>query len=208
MSGAGGLEYALARMQCRLSRRPSDAAWAAIEEARDLSPVLDCARRTSLAPLVGALPAEPGLPSVDRAARRAWSQTVREAMAWMPAEWSQAIAWCDFSRERDARVHPTILPSLGLPAWRERWPAGGGREPLERLSRLFERHLERFRRADPHEAVPLRRDFEARLRAAMRRDPTHPVAAFAWLSLAALDIERLRGEIALRVAFPEARLAA
>ena len=43
------------------------------------------------------------------------------------------------------------------------------------------------------------------------RDSRHPVqaaAAFAWLALAALDLERLRGEIERRIAFPAARIAA
>jgi hypothetical protein len=59
-----------------------------------------------------------------------------------------------------------------------------------------------------HEAVPLRRDLEARFVACFRRHPLEPAAAFAWLGLCALDLERLRGELARRLAFPRARLVA
>ena len=73
---------------------------------------------------------------------------------------------------------------------------------------MIARHLARFRIAQPHEANSLRRGFEQRLLAFFRRHPVQPSAAFAWLALAALDLERLRGEIERRLAFPEARIAA
>ena len=79
---------------------------------------------------------------------------------------------------------------------------------LAELVRLVSDHLARFRIAAPHEAGSLRRAFEARLLALFRRHPVEAAAAFAWLALAALDLERLRGEIERRIAFPEARIAA
>jgi hypothetical protein len=209
VNGAGSLEYALARMHARLSRRPSAAAWAAIEEARDIAPVLDAARQTTLGPLVLALPPEPDLVAVDGAARDAWSRTVAQAAAWMPGEWRPAIAWCDSASAHagSPRAHPTLLPSLGHPEWRRRLPpACDHEEDLVALAHLFTLHLARFRRAAPHEALALRRDFESRLLAVMRRHPMQPVAAFAWLGLSALDLERLRGELERRVAFPAASL--
>ncbi len=211
MNAAGSIEFALARMQARLSRRPSAAAWAAIEEARSVAPVLDAARHTTLAPLVAALPGAPDLAAVDRAARAAWSLAVREAAAWMPPRWRAAIAWCDApaAAAAGARPHPTLLPSLGHEEWRRRWPAQSRGDPdLVALSHLFVLHLARFRHAAPHEAVSLRRHFEEKLLAVMRRRPMRPVAAFAWLALTALDLERARGEIERRLAFPAARIAA
>lgn len=210
MIRAGSLEYAFARLQARLSRRPSEGAWAAIEEARTLAPILDAARATSLEPMLQALPPEADLPAVDRAARAAWSRTVAEVASWMPPEWARAIAWCD-SAPRDKEVasaHPTLLPSLAHPGWRSRWPEGEDDPGLEDLARLFRSHLGQFRRGELHDATALRRAFEARLLARFRRQPVQPAAAFAWLALAALDLERLRGEIERRIAFPEARIAA
>lgn len=208
MIDAGSLEYALARMQSRLSRRPSEGTWAAIEEARTLAPIHDAARGTSLERLLEVLPPQADLNDVDRAARIAWSRTVAEATAWMPAEWRAALHWCDSVAATAPGSNPTLLPSLAHPGWRRRWPAGSDEPGLEELAKLFADHLARFRIALPHEASALRRGFEARLLALMRRHPVQAAAAFAWLALAALDLERLRGEIERRIAFPAARIAA
>jgi hypothetical protein len=191
-------------MQARLSRRPSEGTWAAIEEARALTPIYDAARGTSLERLLQALPPLPGLPDVDLAARRAWSRTVAEAASWMPPEWGPALAWCD---SVDA-PHPTLLPSLSHTGWRRRWPVRADDPALGELVRLVADHLAHFRIALPHEAGTLRRAFEGRLLAFFRRRPVEAASAFAWLALAALDLERLRGEIERRLAFPEARIAA
>jgi hypothetical protein len=210
MIAAGSLEYAFARMQSRLSRRPSEGAWAAIEEARTLAPIVDAARGTSLETMLAALPPQPGLPDVDLAARTAWARTVDEAAGWMPPAWRPALAWCKAQPGEEARAkpHPTLLPSLAHPEWRRRWPAGTGDPGLADLARRVDAHLARFRIAQPHEATGLRRAFEDGLLAFFRRHPVAPSAAFAWLALAALDLERLRGEIERRLAFPEARIAA
>jgi hypothetical protein len=204
MIAAGSLEYAFSRMQSRLSRRASEGTWVAIEESRSLVPIYDAARGTSLERLLEVLPPQPEIADVDRAARTAWSRAVAEAASWMPVEWGPALAWCDSA----AAPHPTLLPSLGHPGWRRRWPAGAREPGLGELARLVAGHLARFRIAAPHEANALRRGFEERLLAFFRRHPVQACAAFAWLALAALDLERLRGEIERRLAFPAARIAA
>jgi hypothetical protein len=100
-----------------------------------------------------------------------------------------------------------LLPSLASPEWRRRWPSAGGDPGLEEVARHVRAHLASFRIALPHEAQALRRGFEARLLALFRRHPVQPASAFAWLAVAALDLERMRGEIERRIAFPEARIA-
>ncbi len=206
MIAAGSLEYAYVRMQARLARRPGEAAWAAIEEARALPALLEAARGTGLERLVRALGTDPDLHDADRAAREAWTQVVAEARAWMPPRWSPAVAWCD-ATSTGGGAYPTLLPSLSLPAWRRLWPEGARDPELAELARLFATHRARFRDAAPHEALALRRGFEARLLAFFRRHAVRAGAAFAWLSLAALDLERFRGEVARRLAFPGARMA-
>lgn len=210
MIAAGSLEYGLARMQARLSRRPTEGDWAAIEEARGIAPILDAARETALGPLVKALPPTPDLPDVDRAARTAWTAAVAQAVSWMPPDWLPALAWCDCARApaTGAGRNPTLLPTLGHPEWRRRWPSGAHGDPsLTALALLFTKHLARFRMAAVHEAPALKREFQTRLLATMRQHPMEPVAAFAWLAIGALDLERLRGELERRIAFPEARIA-
>ena len=91
---AGSLEFALARVHARLSRRPSTAAWHGIERSRETGPVLDLVRGTTLAPLAAPLAAAPDLHALDRASREAWRQLLAEAARWMPREWDAAVSWC------------------------------------------------------------------------------------------------------------------
>jgi hypothetical protein len=95
-------------------------------------------------------------------------------------------------------------------AWRDEWlrrvPHGELDEtPLAELARLVAEHFARI--ADPSAPDSKRREeaFEAVLVRRLRRHPLEPAAVFAWLALGALDIGRLRGEMARRIALPLAR---
>lgn len=90
-----------------------------------------------------------------------------------------------------------------LAEWRRRWPDRTGEDAavLEELVRLFERHLPRFADLGSEEAWALRRDLETRVEARFRRHALTPIAAFAYLALVALDLERLRGQLVVRAAF-------
>jgi hypothetical protein len=87
--------------------------------------------------------------------------------------------------------------------WARRWPEVGSDDAaaLEALAQLFERHLPRFVELAAEEAWALRRDLERAVAARFRRHAETPVAAFAWVALVALDLERLRGELVVRAAF-------
>jgi hypothetical protein len=193
---AGSLEYALARMQAHLGRRLPESAWRSIEQSRDAAPILELCRATCLEDVAAKLSASSDLHAVDAAIREGWRRAAGEALEWMPAEFAPALAWLGT---------PTVL------AWYAEWehhlpPAAPGGAALAGLMRDVDRHLARFRTAAVHEATPLRRGLEARFVACFRRHPLEPAAAFAWLGIRALDLERLRGELARRVAFPRARL--
>jgi hypothetical protein len=253
MIEAGSLELALARMQARLGRRPPEAAWRAIEQSRDIAPILELCRPGSLQDVVAQLPANCDRHVVDLAIRDGWRFAVAEAKAWMPPEFASALAWlrvvpllpflaflarggdaapwmhgeADLAaacaaqgRERAAAIAQGFLaplaPSWNAPAelarawhaeWRRRLPRAALTDTaLARLERDVSQHLARFGVAAVHEAAPLRRALEARFVACFRRYPLEPAAGFAWLGLTALDLERLRGELARRLAFPRARL--
>ena len=252
MIAAGSLEYALARMQARLGRRPPEGAWRSIEQSRGIEPILEFCRETSLQPVATQLSAAHGLHAIDLAIREGWRRAVGEALEWMPAEFASALDWlrvlpllpalahlarggeagawmradADLAEvgatavdERGATVARGFLaplsPAWSTPgdlaqAWRREWerrlpPASLRDTALASLVNDIERHLARFHAAGAHEAPQLRRDLEARLVAAFRRHSLEPAAAFAWLGLTALDLERLRGELARRIAFPHAR---
>jgi hypothetical protein len=85
----------------------------------------------------------------------------------------------------------------------------GGRAVIERqLLPLLEDHRRAF--AAPHtvDGWALRRELQARLVLLLRRHAVEPVEAFAYLALCAVELERLRGEITRRAAFPQRELAA
>lgn len=252
MIRAGSLEFALARVHARLSRRPSPFAWRGIERSRETGPVLDLVRGTTLAPLASPLAAAPDLHALDRASRAAWRDLVADTARWMPAEWEPALSWCatlacippleHLARgdEAPAWMHdePDLAPiaraapqdrraalAAGVLApfakawgegsriaaawsgeWRSRLPRGAlEATPLAGLARSIGGHLARL--ADPRAPDSPRRDeaFEGELVRCLRRHPLDPAAVFAWLALGAVDLGRLRGEMARRVALPLAR---
>jgi len=99
-------------------------------------------------------------------------------------------------------------------AWRAEWVRRLPRQRLadapllERLATMLEQHLAAFASAAAGDGWPLRRTLQARLTTLFRRAMLDPAAAFAFLALFALDIERLRGELVWRAAFPRSLLAA
>jgi hypothetical protein len=87
--------------------------------------------------------------------------------------------------------------------WRRLWPVAADVDlaALEELTRLFARHFPRFVQLPVDEAWALRRDLEGQLAQRFRRHALTPVAAFAYLALVALELERLRGQLVARAAF-------
>jgi len=107
-----------------------------------------------------------------------------------------AAAWPDRSR----------LGTAWLVEWRRRLPRGEfAGTALEEFTGLVAGHLARL--ADPQVPASARHDeaFDAAVTRRLRRHPLEPTAVFAWLALGALDIQRLRGEMARRIALPLAR---
>ena len=97
-------------------------------------------------------------------------------------------------------------PAAALPAWQAWWldamPPGRARQDVaETLLPLVREHLARFAAADADEGWALRAQLGRQLQALMRRHAMQPLAAFAWLGLRALELERLRGELVTRAAW-------
>jgi hypothetical protein len=110
------------------------------------------------------------------------------------------------SAEGATRHSPSVdavARTTWLDAWRRRWPDRTGEDALalDELVRLFARHLPRFAELGTEEAWALRKDLETQLAVRFRRHALTPVAAFAYLALVALDLERLRGQLVVRAAF-------
>jgi hypothetical protein len=142
-----------------------------------------------------------------------------DAPAWMASDSElSSLASAPHERRRTLLLatdfapiaHAWHAPAQFIPAWRAEWrrrlpPRAFDDTALSDLAKLISRHFERLATAALHESAPLRADFEADLVKRFRRHTLEPVAVFAWLGLAALDIRRLRGELARRVAFPAVR---
>lgn len=98
-------------------------------------------------------------------------------------------------------------------AWRDEWrrrvPRDALADPalLADLERAFALHFRCFGAASIRDGWPLRRALQARLTALFRRAMLDPVAVFVFVALCALDLERLRGELLRRAAFPRLQLA-
>ena len=111
-----------------------------------------------------------------------------------------AIAW----------AHPDGL----FHAWRDEWSrrvprsARAERTAITDCARLLVAH--RAALADPlvSDGALLRRALVSRLSVLYRRATLDPAAAFIFLALSALDMERLRGELLRRAIFPRLGLAA
>lgn len=225
----GSIEYAQVRIQSRYAARANAAAWREIEHARELPALIELARGAGFDRVVAQLPLPLGLHELDLALRKQWRERVAEVAGWMPVEWQAALRWCalivdlPFIRylaeggipyewmERNARLAywsvrpgPEAVASGWYREWRSRMPRLPEHEAAHFLLfvRTIETHLGAFSSAAVDAGWRQRQMLERKLTTLFRRSTLEPLAAFAFLALAWLDLERLRGEIATRIAFP------
>ncbi|MFO1408158.1 MAG: hypothetical protein U1F08_11585 [Steroidobacteraceae bacterium] len=87
--------YALAqaRLQARHGRRPADADWAALAATRDLDTTLALLADWPVAGWTRRLGRRPAPADVERQARQAWLDEVREVARWLPAPDRPVVEW-------------------------------------------------------------------------------------------------------------------
>jgi hypothetical protein len=133
----------------------------------------------------------------------------------MPYQWMQRDrSFADPGAQPDSRdLHapgagPEAVSSGWYREWRNRMPRLSEEEAahLTVLVHTVGSHLDAFSRAAADEAWQHRRRLEEKLAILFRRFTLGPLAAFAFLALQWLALERLRGEIAIRIAFPSGSL--
>jgi len=200
------VEYAQARMQARFGERPDAARWRELDGAHDLGACLDALRGTALRRWVAGLDARADLHQVDRGLREAFRAHVGEVARWMPEAWRPCVLWLRELVEPRAEV-----PAAGagrragphaawLAEWRRRWPAdAAATRGLQRIAAAVLSHRARFARAGVRGAWAARGALERELRVLFRRSALAPEAAFAYLGLIALDLERLRAALVRRI---------
>lgn len=96
---------------------------------------------------------------------------------------------------------PASLASAWTAEFKRRLPAHDAAS-LAPLARVVDQYFAHALQVGGPDAPRLRQRFEMRLLGHFRRHSTEAAAAFAWLGLTALDLDRLRGELVLRLALP------
>ncbi len=101
----------------------------------------------------------------------------------------------------------TWLLDAWLEEWRRLWPpmGEGERRSLERVAQGIGMHLRGFARVPPERAWEARRALQQTLQQQFRGAAFEPAAAFVYLALVALDLERLRAALVGRALYPPAR---
>lgn len=157
-------------------------------------------------PAVGWCALLPALPALDHLIGGG------EVLPWMHAE-PELAALCDGNA---AAAVPPALTFTRLPGqprgeawlaeWRRRLPPldAGDAALFAALERTLRQHQAAFSVAAPAEAWLLRQRLQARLDGLFRRSLLSPAAAFVFLSLALLDLERLRAALAPRAVLADA----
>jgi hypothetical protein len=199
MMRAGELDYALARIAARFGERSDDVAWRSIAVIRDFASMVDAVRDGPLHRWTAGLASDADARAIEAVLRTNWRALVDEVCSWMPSEWQPSVAWAGTLVELPLGAHDDVDPATAIAAWRREWwrraPRAARRdETLRTLGRLLARH--RTVRVEPRRALCLR------LEALYRRATLDPGAAFVFLALSALDLERLRGELVVRALFP------
>lgn len=225
----GSFEYAQVRIQSRYAARADASAWREMEHARELSRLIELARRSGFDRVVARLPTPLGLHALDVALREQWHERVDEVAGWMPLAWQAAVQWCalivalpfmqylaDGGIPHGWMQDETSFAELSAQLGPEAVATGWYRELRRSMPRLseeeaahflvfvgiIESHRGAFSRAAVDDGWRLRQLLKEKLTALFRRSTLAPLAAFAFLALQWLELERLRGEIARRLAFP------
>jgi len=145
------------------------------------------------------------------------------ALEWMErdARYRDLVSGNAATRSATSRTSPLapLLVAFDRPddlvaVWRDEWlrrlPRGSSSSDasLRALGRLLRPHLQTSGASTIGDESPLRRALQSKLVALFRKALADPAAAFIFLALCALDLERLRGELLRRAAFPRLPLAA
>jgi hypothetical protein len=219
MKRDGDLEYALARIGARMGDRPREASWRALAVIRDFAAFIDAARAGPLARWMKGIGRHADAHVIEEELRENALCLVHEVRDWMPLGWQPAVDWSTVLLDIPAALY--LARGDSPLSWmrqdatsrklaREPWLVHGD------AARAMQAWREGWLRCAPHDAAndTLLRDLGHRLATEPRRSlgpplqrlyrraTLRPAAAFVFLALSALDMERLRGELLRRALFP------
>ena len=204
MMRAGELDYALARVAARFGERPDDIAWRTIAVIRDMSALVDAVLQGPLHRWSVGLGSSADAHAIEATLRANWRALVAEVRGWMPRQWQPAVDWAGALVDLATDTRDGIDAEAALAGWQREWwrrapRAARDDPPLRTLGRMLAQH--RAARIEPRRALCVR------LERLYRRSTLDPAAAFVFLALSALDLERLRGELVQRALFPGRNVA-
>lgn len=196
--------YAQARLQARHGAMAGAPLWRALDASRTAAQYLRQARSGSLAAWTEGLDAADDAHHVERHLRSRWNRQVDTVARWPPPRWRAATR--TFGRLPELALTDPPRPggvvlAQWLVDWQRLWPPDAGdpallRQPAELL-------LPRLRDSAAVRAADSEATAHA-LRRLLRRHAASAVAVFAYLGLVALEIERLRGGLVVRILFESA----
>jgi len=194
---SGSLEFAQARLQSRHGERPSGATWSALHAAVAMPALLEAARATPFKAWTAGIESAGTPRDVERLLRERLRSRIEEVSRWMPPQWRAAVAHTAALLDLAADGHTAQARAKWLHEFRARWPScrSEDRLAMEELVALVERHVATFARVPADEAWPRRLALHSRLQSLFRKHALTPAAAFAYLAILALDVERLRAEL-------------
>ena len=225
-----GFAYAQARLHARLQARLSGPDWRVLAGSRTYGNCLDVIHQTTAAHIATRLDRSNSVHHMERVLREAWRAEVFEIAGWVPFSWQPATRWMallpylrrfEATDPRDTAhrwlrlavefgddAHVMLKAGAGRKVsdiWREEWAR---RFPDKRqslaatraLAPLFARTLDHGTTTPPVPEGALL-ELGEHLKRQFRRHPQAPLAVFAFLGLAALDFDRLRGIFADRITF-------
>lgn len=202
------LAYAQARMAARHADRADAALWASLGASRSAAHWLAAARATPLARWVQHLDRDPDTGDVEAALELAFAGHVDEVSVWVGEPWAAAV--------RATRALPLLeqhdAEEPGAAAhwyatFRGSWPRAPSPfvRGVEEVVQLVAQHRRRMRDADVRDSGrELRDELGRQLERGFRRFAVTPAAALCHLGLTWLEIERLRGELLVRLVLPGA----
>jgi len=220
------MEYAQARMQAHLGRRPGEALWRQLSDRQSMGGVLSAARDAGLAPWLEGVEEGSTVRRIELAMRANWRREVKRTARWMPAPWRDAVsatealidlpAWSWLASGRPARAWmgedpalargggPDAVASLAsLRAWEARWRAcwPAADDEVATLCSFAGRLGACLGAALTRPAEGLQARSRAVERLSLpwfRRLSGQPGAAFPYLCLVAIDLRRLQASLVLR----------
>jgi len=224
--------YLQARLQARYATLPDENQWLHLAGLKEFASFLEELRNSPMSGWITGLSGSSSPEDIEKHLRSYLLDTMHEIAGWFNSPWSFTfnsletlleLPTIDYlvrygSAAAESIDDPEILELLHtgkqsddllnawIVSWMSQWPQMSDRhyQAIESLIELLKQHRVQFTERSVKSAWEYRQELENKLRFFFRRNGLQPVAAFAYLVLVVLVLERLRAELLQRALFSEA----